>query len=203
VRLVHRVHFYYPKQQCSLAINRISGEQKKGDKKMIKHVFAVTALAAAMAFGAPAPDQPQIGQQVRHQLITLPYLGVFDNLTYRIDGNTVILAGQVTRPTLKNDAERVVKHIAGVQTVDNQIEVLPLSHHDDLLRRSLFRAIYGDSSLSRYRLPPIKPIRIIVKNGNVRLEGVVDNQADKTTAYIRANGVPGAFSVTNNLLVAD
>jgi hyperosmotically inducible protein len=170
---------------------------------MIKRVFAAAVLAAAVAFGAPGPGQPQIGQQVHRQLITLPYLGVFDNLTYRIDRNTVILAGQVTRPALKNDAERVVRHIAGIQRVDNRIEVLPLSPHDDRLRRSLFRAVYGDTSLSRYRLSPTKPIRIVVKNGNVTLEGVIDNRADKATAYIRARGVPGAFSVTNNLVVAD
>jgi len=203
MRLAHHLQIYYSNEIRFVNDNESWRRTEKGDKKMIKHVFAVALLAATIAFGAPTQDQSQIGQQVHHQLITLPYLDVFDNLTYRIDGSTVILAGQVTRPTLKNDAERVVKHVAGVQVVDNRIEVLPLSSHDDRLRRSLFRAIYGDSSLSRYKLPPIKPIRIIVKNGNVKLEGVVDNQADKATAYIRANGVHGAFSVTNNLLVAD
>jgi hyperosmotically inducible protein len=111
--------------------------------------------------------------------------------------------GQVTRPTLKTDAEKAVKSIEGVKKVDNQIEVLPLSLNDDRLRRSLYRAIYGYSALSRYDLPVIKPIRIIVKNGNVALEGVVDNEADKNVAYIRARGVHGALSVTNNLRVAE
>jgi hyperosmotically inducible protein len=104
---------------------------------------------------------------------------------------------------LKTDAERVVKGIDGVDKVDNQIEVLPVSFHDDRLRRSLYRSIYGFTSLNRYALPVIKPIRIIVKNGNVTLEGVVDNQADKNIAYIRANGVHGVFSVTNNLRVGE
>jgi hyperosmotically inducible protein len=131
----------------------------------------------------------------------LPYLGVFDNLAYRVDGNRVILSGQVTRPTLKADAEKVVQRIDGVEQVDNQVEVLPLSPHDDRLRRSLFRAIYGYPALNRYALPALKPIRIIVKNGNVTLEGVVDNEMDKHLANIRANGVRGVFSVTNNLRV--
>jgi osmotically-inducible protein OsmY len=107
----------------------------------------------------------------------------------------------VTRPVLKSDAERVVKRIEGVAQVNNQIEVLPVSQHDDRLRRSVYRAIYRSSPLSRYALPVLKPIRIIVKNGHVTLEGVVDNEGDKNIANIRARGVPGAFSVTNNLRV--
>jgi hyperosmotically inducible protein len=120
-----------------------------------------------------------------------------------VDAGVVTLSGQVTRPTLKTDAERVVKSIEGVEKVNNQIEVLPVSINDDRLRRSLYRAIYGSASLNRYNLPVIKPIRIIVKNGNVALEGIVDNQADKSVANIRANGVHGVFSVTNNLRVGE
>jgi hyperosmotically inducible protein len=133
----------------------------------------------------------------------LPYLDVFDNLSFNVDEGTVTLTGQVTRPTLKGDAEKAVKRIEGVEKVDNQIEVLPLSPHDDRLRLSLYRAIYGFPSMNRYALPVIKPIRIIVKNGNVTLEGIVDNQADKSVANIRANGVHGVFSVTNNLRVGE
>jgi hyperosmotically inducible protein len=96
-----------------------------------------------------------------------------------------------------------VKRIEGVERVDNQIEVLPVSFHDDRLRLSLYRAIYGYPSMNRYALPVLKPIRIIVKNGHVTLEGVVDNQADKQIANIRANGVHGVFSVTNNLRVGE
>jgi hyperosmotically inducible protein len=156
-----------------------------------------------MAFAKTDPATVDINKEVRHELVMLPYLDVFDNLAYRVDGNVVTLTGQVTRPTLKGDAERVVMRIAGVDKVDNQIEVLPLSGHDDHLRRSLFKAIYGFPSMNRYALPVIKPIRIIVKNGNVTLEGIVDNQADKSVANIRANGVHGVFSVTNNLRVGE
>jgi hyperosmotically inducible protein len=170
---------------------------------MIKHIFAIAVVAAGMASAENDPAPARINKEVRHELVMLPYLDVFDNLSYRVDGNCVTLVGQVTRPTLKTDAERVVKSIDGVDKVDNQIEVLPLSFHDERLRRSLYRAIYGYASMNRYALPVIKPIRIIVKNGNVTLEGVVDNQADKSIAYIRANGVHGVFSVTNNLRVGE
>jgi hyperosmotically inducible protein len=143
----------------------------------------------------------RIQREVRHELLMLPYLGVFDNLAYKVDGYNVTLYGQVTRPTLKTDAENVVKRIEGVEKVDNQIEVLPPSPMDDRLRRQLYRAIYGYPSLQKYALGVQQPIRIIVKNGNVTLEGVVDNEADKNIAGIRAKSVPGIFSVTNNLQV--
>ena len=170
---------------------------------MMKYICAVAVLAAGLVFAKTDPAGPNMNQEVRHELVMLPYIGAFDNLEFQVDGSRVVLTGQVTRPTLKSDAERVVKHVHGVEKVDNRIEVLPLSSLDDHLRRSMFRAIYGYGPLSRYSLPVNKPIRIIVKNGNVTLEGVVDNQADKNTAYIRAQGVPGAFSVTNNLRVGE
>jgi hyperosmotically inducible protein len=131
----------------------------------------------------------------------LPYYSVFDNLAYRVDDGTVTLMGQVTRPTLRDDAERVVKRLEGVERVKNEIEVLPLSPEDDRIRIAEFRAIYGDPALNRYAHQSVPPIHIIVKNGNVTLEGVVDNEADKNIAGIRANRVPGVFSVTNNLRV--
>jgi hyperosmotically inducible periplasmic protein len=143
----------------------------------------------------------RIQKEVRHELLMLPYFGVFDNIAYKVDGYNVTLLGQVTRPSLKSDAERAVKGIEGVEKVDNQIEVLPPSSMDDQLRRRLYRAIYGFPSLQRYSLGVQQPIRIIVKSGRVTLEGVVDNEADKNAAGIRANGVSGIFSVTNNLQV--
>ena len=149
----------------------------------------------------PPQAVERIAKEVRHQLVMLPYLNVFDNLTYSVNGYDVTLKGQVTDPTLKKDAERVVKQIEGVEKVDNQIEVLPTSSMDDGLRLKLYRAIYGFDGLEKYAMPVIKPIRIIVKNGNVTLEGVVDNPADKNLAGLRANGVSGVFSVTNNLVV--
>src|SRR5271168_2798135 len=153
--------------------------------KMIKYIAVIALLTSGMAFAENNPATAQINKEVRHELVMLPYLDVFDNLSYRVDGNCVTLVGQVTRPTLKSDAERVVKSIDGVDKVENKIEVLPLSPNDDRVRLSLYRAIYGYPSMNRYALPVIKPIRIIVKNGNVTLEGVVDNQADKSVAYIR------------------
>ena len=168
---------------------------------MIKYICAIAVLTTGTAFAGSDPPIPRINKEVRHELVMLPYLDVFDNLTYRVDDSRVTLFGQVTQPTLRNDAERAVERIEGVESVDNQIEVLPVSPNDDRLRRSLYRAIYGFPSLNRYALPVIKPIRIIVKNGHVTLEGVVANVADRNVANIRANGVHGVFSVTNNLQV--
>lgn len=148
-----------------------------------------------------AKGQERITREVRHELLMLPYFGVFDNIAYKVDGSTVTLLGQVVRPSLKSDAENVVKHIEGVEKVDNQIEVLPPSPMDDGLRLRLYREIYGYPALEKYALGVQKPIRIIVKNGHVTLEGVVDNETDKNLAGLRANSVPGIFSVTNNLRV--
>jgi hyperosmotically inducible periplasmic protein len=154
-----------------------------------------------------AQDQPSVKSQdrivkeVRHELVMLPYFGVFDNIAYKVDGSTVTLIGQVTRPSLKSDAGNAVKRIEGVEKVDNQIEVLPPSSTDDRIRMRLFQAIYQFPSLQKYELGVQKPIRIIVKSGRVTLEGVVDNETDKNTVGIRANSVPGIFGVTNNLQV--
>jgi hyperosmotically inducible protein len=146
--------------------------------------------------------QERIAREVRHQLLKLPYYGgPFDYIAFRLNGYDVVLMGQVISTTLKPDAEKVVRHIEGVEGVINQIETLPPSGADDRLRRALFGAIYGYGPLQKYRMPPTKPIQIIVKNGNVVLEGVVLSKADKSMAGIRANGVPGVFSVTNNLMI--
>ncbi|MBZ5672785.1 MAG: BON domain-containing protein [Acidobacteriia bacterium] len=138
-------------------------------------------------------------KEVRHELVMLPYYGVFDNLTYRVDGSKVTLFGQVRDPKLKDDAGKAVKGIEGVSAVDNQIEVLPLSGMDDQTRIAVYRAIYSKPALQRYQMGAVPPIHIIVKNGNVTLEGAVANQADKDVAGIAANGVSGVFKVTNNL----
>lgn len=161
----------------------------------------ILALSAAAVAQVPARSTERISREVRHELLMLPYLGVFDNLAYKVDGYNVTLMGQVTRPTLKSDAENVVKKIEGVEHVDNQIEVLPPSPNDDRLRLQLYRAIYGFPALQKYALGVQQPIRIIVKNGKVTLEGVVDSEADKNIVNIQANSVPGVFSVTNNLQV--
>jgi hyperosmotically inducible periplasmic protein len=159
----------------------------------------VLVVAPLLVHGAVSPDQ--LEKKVRHELLMLPYYGVFDNLAFRVDGSKVVLLGQVSRPTLRSTAERVVKQIEGVSSVDNRIEVLPVSFHDDRIRRGVLRAVYGNSALFRYNLGAIAPIRIIVKNGDVTLEGVVANEMDRNIAYLAANGVSGVFSVKNNLRV--
>ncbi len=165
-------------------------------------LLSLAALSFAQDRNQPsARAQERIAREVRHELLMLPYFGVFDNIAFKVEGSTVTLLGQVVRPTLKSDSENVVKHIEGVEKVDNQIEVLPVSPMDDGLRLRLYREIYGFPALEKYALGVQKPIRIIVKNGHVTLEGVVDNEADKNMAGLRANGVPGIFSVANNLRV--
>ena len=169
-------------------------------------LIAVALLAApAETWSQQRPEsarmQEMLERQVRHELVMLPYYGVFDNLAYKVEGYTVTLLGQVTRPTLKSDAQAVVSKIEGVEKVSNQIEVLPLSPNDDRLRLAVYRAIYGQGALERYAVQAVPPIHIIVKGGHVTLEGVVANAADKTVAELRAKGVSGVFSVTSNLRV--
>jgi BON domain len=167
--------------------------------------LAVAALAAVPAFVyASGPNVLQPGsleQKVSHELSMLPYYGVFDNLSFRVDGDKVTLFGQVAQPVLKLDAEYAVKHIEGVRHVDDQIEVLPLSSFDNQIRFRTYRAIYGFGPLNRYVLGAHPSIHIIVKNGNVTLTGMVANSMDRNLAYARANSVPGTFSVTNELHV--
>ena len=142
-------------------------------------------------------------RQVRHELVTLPYYGVFDWLEFEVQpDNTIVLRGQVVRPTTKSDAEANVKDVDGVSRVVNQIEVLPLSPQDDRLRRSLYRAIYGSNSpLFRYAVQSIPPIHLIVDRGRATLKGIVANKSDAQLAYIRARGVPGLFEVKNQLVI--
>lgn len=203
---------YVPKSLCSgreysVPLKRFYVVQPLpiGDT-MLKTLTLLSALALPVClFGqdnsTASRGRDRLIRQVRHELVMLPYYGVFDNLAYRIDGSTVTLLGQVTRPTLKSDAGNVVKDIEGVERVDNQIKVLPLSPNDDRIRLALYRSIYGQTALNRYAMQAVPPIHIIVDNGNVTLEGVVANEGDKNIANIQANGVPGVFSVTNNLRV--
>jgi hyperosmotically inducible protein len=152
----------------------------------------------------PQKSYERVVKEVRHELVMLPYYGVFDNLSYKVDPDgTVTLLGQVARPTLKSDAGNVVKRIEGVEKVVNNIEVLPTSFNDDRIRRSAYRAIYGNSVLSQYQMRAVPPIHIIVRNGNITLEGVVARQMDKQIAGMQANTVHGAFSVINNLVVEE
>src|SRR6266550_3368165 len=166
-------------------------------RKELRSLYVTLLLAIPMVALANSPAaQPQeekkqrseakyrekLAKEVRHQLVMLPWYSVFDNLAYRIDRDKVTLLGQVTRPVLKSDAETAVKRIEGVASVKNDIEVLPLSPMDDQLRRAVFRAIYGEPGMQRYANQPIPAIHIIVKNGNVTLEGVVDGEMDRNLA---------------------
>ena len=178
--------------------------------KALTILLALTLSAAAWQ-GASTQNAPltsrstdRISTEVRHQLVMLPYYGVFDNLGYQVspDG-TVTLLGQVANPTLKSDAERAVGKIEGVERVNNQIEVLPTSPMDDQTRRAVYRAIYGNEVLSQYALRAVPPIHIIVKNGQVTLEGVVARQMDKQIAETQTKSVPNVFSVTDNLRVEE
>jgi hyperosmotically inducible periplasmic protein len=180
---------------------------------MIHVIIGVVGLIV-LVVSAPPFGQTTAGQtldrkkdrlewEVRHELYMLPYYGVFDHLAIKTEpGGKVTLVGQVRRPTLKSDAESAVKDIPGVDTVVNKIEVLPVSQNDDRLRLRTYRAVYRDTTLERYAIQAVPPIHIIVKNGHVTLEGAVGSEMDKRLAYIKARGVSGVFSVTNNLRVA-
>ena len=145
--------------------------------------------------------QARITKEIRHQILMLPDFGTFDNIAFKLEGYNVVLQGQVTRPSLKSDAERAVKRIEGVENIENRIEVLPVSINDDRLRRALFHAIYHYGALQHYGVGSNRPIHIIVNDGHVTLEGVVDRESDKNIASIRARFVEGVYSVENNLVV--
>jgi hyperosmotically inducible protein len=168
-------------------------------KRLLSLVLVTGGALIAADQGTVANNK--LVKEIRHELVMLPYYNVFDNLSFKVEGGKVTLMGQVAKPTLKSDAERVVKSVEGVESVDNRIEVLPLSPNDDRIRMGVYRAIYGNTSLQRYGLQAVPPIHIIVRNGQVTLEGVVATEADKNIANLQANGVPGVFGVTNNLRV--
>lgn len=181
----------------------------------MRSIAATLALVGAMLLPAiavadkkePMSRAGLVAREVRHELVMLPNLTMFDDLSFTVagapsGGAIVTLMGSVTRPVLKSSAENVVKGLESVDTVVNNIEVLPLSPNDDRIRMAAYRAIYGDNSLStRYGFRATPSIRIIVKNGNIRLTGVVANEGDKNIAGIRAHEVQGAFGVVNDLKV--
>jgi hyperosmotically inducible protein len=166
-------------------------------------IFSVL-LATTLAIQAQDSERmvDRISKQVRKELVTLPFYSVFDNFQYKVSGDgEVTLLGQVVRPTLKSSAENVVKKIEGVTKVNNEIEVLPLSSNDDRIRLATYRAIYGHNALSPLSVRAVPPIHIIVRNGNITLEGVVATSLEKQVAETQARSVPGSFQVTNNLMV--
>jgi hyperosmotically inducible periplasmic protein len=190
-------------------------QEKAMRKALNTFLAAVLALGSTgLAFAASTDEASQqsapianarleqrLSREVRHELNMIPQFTVFDNLAYRVDGGTVTLFGQVRDAIVKDSAEARVKHLEGVERVDNQIEILPASFNDDRIRGRVARAVFNDPRLFNYGIQTVPPIHIIVKNGHVNLEGVVRTQAEKDDAFIRANGVPGVFSVANNLQV--
>jgi hypothetical protein len=176
----------------------------------------VTLLAVALGLAGqkqthsdvytPGPaDETQLAQKIRHELLMLPYYSIFDDLYFQLNGSVVTLKGACPPDppsNIKSDAENVVKRIPGVTQVINEIKLLPLSDMDWQIRRAEAKAIYGDAEIGmRYGYQALPSIHIIVDNGNVTLEGVVDNQFDDTLIRTRANQVPNVFSVTDNLIV--
>jgi hyperosmotically inducible protein len=185
---------------------------------MSKNRVSKLLAVAAMSFGflisnagfaaSPAPKAPQpqnetLTREVQHQLRMLNYYTVFDNITFRVDGTRVILEGQVAKSAVKTEAVGTVKNIQGVTDVQDNIKVLPLSSHDDRIRRAAYQSIYGYPQLRKYEFQSVQSIHIIVDRGHITLEGFVDSQSDKNVAGIRANSVPGAFSMKNNLIVPE
>jgi len=178
--------------------------------KTIKSTFVAFALFFALAtssFALTTPadsgqglERQQMQKRIRKELVTLPYYGVFDNLVYQVEGNTVTLSGQVVRPSTRSDAARRVAKLAGVGRVINNIEVLPLSPFDDRIRVQAYRSIFNAGGLYRYAMGANPSVHIVVKDGHLTLEGVVANGMDSQLAYFAANSVPGVFSVTNNLV---
>ena len=164
-------------------------------------VWGQQAAKSSQSSAADQRMQDRISREVFHELVMLPQLTIFDNLSYKVAGGTVTLMGQVRNAVLKDEASSAVKHIEGVEKVDNQIQILPPSPNDDRIRRQVARAIFNDDRLFPYSMGSVPPIHIVVNGGHVALEGVVNSQGDKNAAGIRANSVPGVFSVQNNLRV--
>lgn len=175
---------------------------------MLRQLFkfsAALALVAAIASFAEARqttvDNDRFTERIRKELVRIPNFGVYDNLSFEVKGNDVILYGQVVRPSTRTEAERRVKRIEGVDHVMNQIEVLSPSSSDDRIRRRVYRAIFSSGGLYRYAMGANPSIHIIVNGGHVTLDGVVSTKMDSQLAYTAANRVSGVFSVTNNLRV--
>ena len=171
-------------------------------KKLLTLSVSMIAVGLlAMPAAADHHEMSRMEAQIRKEIVTLPFYSLFDHITFKVDDGKATLMGKVNRPSLKKSIERVVKDVEGVSSVDNQIDVLPLSPNDDRIRVDVYRAIYYNPMFSRLAIQAVPPIHIIVENGDVTLEGVVNSESEKNVAGVRANGVAGVFSVTNNLRV--
>jgi hyperosmotically inducible protein len=157
-----------------------------------------TGLAVA---DTPTPDQAVI-KKVVHEIRMYPYYSIWDNINVHVDNGNVEISGAVSQPYKKSDIQRLVAHVPGVTTVTNDLKVLPLNSMDNRLRAQVARAIYRDPMFTGYAMEAVPPIHIIVENGHVTLEGVVNTEAQKEVAGIRANGAGLSFGmVVNNLRV--
>jgi hyperosmotically inducible periplasmic protein len=168
-------------------------------------LFAQTSSQPQLATrpAGPSVNENRVAKEVRHELLMLPYYSLFDDLEFQVNGSEVTLLGSVANPVVKTDAEKAVKQIEGVEKVNNQIKVLPPSSMDDQIRARVASQIFSTAGLSKYSWSAVPSIHIIVDRGHVTLKGVVDNEMDKNLADIAANRVPGVFSVSNDLQVAE
>jgi hyperosmotically inducible protein len=169
--------------------------------KLINRSVLAVILGVLLAAGNVPAKDVSLADRVRHELNMLPYYGVFDAIGYEVNGNAVTLSGAVHYPMLASDAVNAVKSITGVGSISNQIEVLPLSPLDDQIRLAAWRALYSWPTMSRVATMQLPPVRILVKNGDITLVGMVPTQADKDALGLRANGIPNVFSVKNELVV--
>ena len=161
--------------------------------------LGLALIPASLAVTPEYSSDAVVAEKVRKQIVKLPFYSIFDHITFRLDDGVVTLDGSVYRPSLRKSAERVALSVEGVNSVVNNIEALPVSFHDDRIRLAVARSIYSNSVLDRYGLGANPPIHVIVRNGDVTLEGVVNREMERNVAFMMANGVPGVFSVTNNL----
>ena len=161
---------------------------------------AALLLASSLNLWAATPeDNARIAEQVRKQIVKLPYYSIFDNVQFEFHDGVVELSGDVYRPVMKKMVEKAAQRVEGVDSVTNNIEILPLSSYDDRIRVALMRQLYRNPVFTRHSIQAVPPVHIVVKNGNVTLEGVVNSELEKNVAFHVANGIHGVFSVTNNL----
>jgi hyperosmotically inducible protein len=174
---------------------------KEDVQKAVRKVDDVAQVVDNITVSAEDVTPAQILNQARHDILTYPFYTIFDNIVLECQGNTLIVSGQVTQPYKKSDIGNFLAHLKGVAQLQNNLEVLPVSTYDDQLRLAIARAIYGDPFFINYGNQAIPPIHIIVKNGNVTLEGVVLNQMDRVKAENDARFAATFFSLTDNLRI--
>lgn len=176
------------------------------EEKKMKRWTQTIALGAALlvassvnSWAMSQADHARVAEQVRKEIVKLPYYSIFDNVQFQLNDGALELSGVVYRPVMKKMIERVTERVEGVNSVTNNLEILPLSNYDDRIRVALARQLFGHQVFTRLAMQAVPPVHIVVKNGNVTLEGVVHSELQKNVAFHVANGIHGVFSVTNNL----